>query len=39
MKFVDSVMSKGITPSWTARKVIDQLKKEVSDEQRKEEEK
>ena len=36
MKFVDSVMSKGITPSWTARKIIDNLKKEVRDERKEE---
>jgi hypothetical protein len=39
MKFVDSVMSKGITPSWVSRKIIDNLKKEVKDEGTKEEKK
>ncbi len=39
MKFVDSVMSKGITPSWVSKRVIATLKKEVSDEQGKEEKK
>jgi hypothetical protein len=39
MKFVDSVMSPGITPSWTARKVIDKLKKEVKDERETKEDK
>lgn len=37
MKFVDSVMSYGITPSWKAREVIDKLKKEVRDEGKEEE--
>lgn len=39
MKFVDSVMSPGITPSWVSKRVIAKLKKEVKDEQRKEEKK
>ncbi len=38
MKFVDSVMSYGITPSWVSKKVIATHLKEVRDE-RKEEEK
>lgn len=39
MKFVDSVAAPGITPSWVSKKIIETLKKEVSDEQRKEEKK
>jgi hypothetical protein len=36
MKFVDSVMSPGVTPSWVSKKIIDKLKKEVSDERKEE---
>lgn len=36
MKFVDSVMSPGITPSWVAKGIIDKHKKEVDNEREKE---
>lgn len=39
MKFVDSVMGYGVTPSWVSKKIIETHLKEVKDEQRKEEKK
>ncbi len=36
MKFVDSVMSPGITPSWVSKKIIATHLKEVKDEREKE---
>jgi len=36
MKFIDSVMSPGITPSWVSKKIIETHLKEVKDGREKE---